>query len=211
MSTYYLLDPFNNTSNLPVFDIVSNDAGQVDTTGAHAVRIPGGAPIDGQPRDLNELSAAIRTGLLAKYAGSGFTRCLLEPCLTPDRVDLANCSQVMVASGGRSNSCIITSGGYLQTTKFSLDLAPSSYAVVWLPYSITITDPIGGRTTRRYDDRDPTVLTCQATFDGKSPVTVANGVIQTVAASASAAALTLKFTSVVAGRLFLGTWAVVYK
>lgn len=211
MSTYYLLDHF--TSQNPIIDVAQNDIGQIDSTGVLVVRVPAGVAIHGQPRNFAELNAAKVIGLLARY--SGFSNCLLDPCTTMDRIDAVQSSKVIFASGtstlSSTNPCLLVNGSQIVTPKLTLDVAPTTYAVVWEAYAVAMEDPIGGRTTRRYLDRDSSVLSCSVTFDDASQTTtmVASGATQQY--TAGSANVTLKFVNLSSERVCLGSWAILYK
>lgn len=211
MSTYYLLDQF--AASNPVIDVAQNDLSFVDATGVMVVKLPADVGIDGQPQNLLELNQLKRAGLHRRYAA---TFSITDPCLTTERVDTALSTKVQLAGGTstlcNNNHCLLSVGSVLATTKFGVSIASRRFAVVWEAYAITTLD--AGRTTRRYEDRIPSGLSCTVTFEDAAPpvtITVGSGETQQLISSLpSTTNISLKFSSASSGRLFLGSWAVLY-
>lgn len=203
MSVHYLIDPFTTAGT--ILDVTVPKSGQTPATGALVLRVPDGAPISGNPGDLNSLLIAKSSGLLALY--SGFSAVESDPCLNGG-VDPANSSRVMIG-GGVSQHCILA-GGTLVTTSRHLSRVPSQCLVTWEAYSFSDQDPFDSRFTRQYVEQPANVLTCEIAFDGTPYRAVADGMTGSIPLANQGDDVVLRFKNNGASRVYLGSWSVLY-
>jgi hypothetical protein len=213
LSAYYLVDTFTSpVANSRIIDVEEPSDLQVTLNGAFVVRVPDGVQVV-NPTDVTDLLTQKYQGLLADNAG--FLYCTYDDLLDSTHVDptagpgmFGQRSLIALAPGGTFVSVINAGAGTPLTGS-----APGTALVTWEVFSVTDADPSSGILVRTYTELPsvPSNLTCEVSFNGGSTYnpTTDSSVLNVVGGDQGTAFI-IQLTNVTQGRLYLGSWAVVY-
>ena len=209
MSTHYLVDLFGNPlTSARILDVRSPPSGQSPVQGTLVIRVPDTIQVQ-NPTNLGDLIAKKHQGLLASYAG--FAHMAYDDLLDLTGLDLA-ASGTGGTFGGRG-VVLVAPGALVQTQAAPLTGTPSQSVVMWENFTYTDSDPATGTLVRTYGEvaPSPSVMTCQVSYNGGvSFQSVLSGAVNNIALPDQGSSLILRWTNQTAGKVGLGSWAVVY-
>ncbi len=209
MGAHYLVDLFNNVlASSQIIDVREPRVPQTVQNGSFIVRIPDGVAVE-EPTNLGDLITQKYNGLLASFPG--FTRISRDDLLDATGLQLTASTSCLV---GERASVSLLPGGHLSSVAVPLPGNPPDLAAVtWEIYSFTDADVAGSTFQRTYTEVAPsaTTVTCQVSFNGGgSYLPVLDGAIFSIAPADQGASFVIQFTNNAPGRLYLGSWAVIY-
>lgn len=210
MSNHYLIDHFvSPLGDAPVIDVAEPSNGQTVTNGAFIVRVPNNVQVASpQPATLSALLTQKYAGLLARFAG--FANIVYDDMLDTSGVNFA--TNPVGIFGDRANVAI-ASGQTLETVAIPLSLTPSVAVLTWEVFSYTYSDPKSGLFTRTYNElaSSPSTATVSVSFNnGSTWGATTDSASISISGGDQGNQLILRFTNVTSGRLYLGSWALVY-
>lgn len=210
MSLHYLVDLYTTPlSSSRILDVHTPEAGASPVNGAILIRVPDGVSVV-NPLDLGDLLTKKYQGLLALYAG--FPNIAYDDLLDATGINYATVS--LSGTFGERGTVQMETFATLDTLPVALAGPPVTQCVVtWENYAITQTDPASGRVSRVYTDvpATPGNMTCQVSVDGGATFTTTlDGGVATIPLASQGNSLVLRFINQAAGRLGLGSWAVIY-
>jgi hypothetical protein len=213
MGQHYLIDLFGNpVANARILDVQDPENFQTLLNGAFVIRVPSGVQVI-NPANVTDLLNQKYQGLLAENAT--FTRVTFDDLLDASHVDPTSGPGIFGQRGtitlqpGATFSSVINAGAGTPLT----GATPIQALVTWEVFSITESDPASGQYQRTYTEltSDPTQATCQVSFNGGStfnPTT--DGTVINILGPDQGTAFIIQLTNVTQGRLYIGSWAVVY-
>lgn len=211
MSQFYLIDMF--TSPLANSRILAvEEASSVLLNGAFVVRVPDEVQVI-NPANLTDLLTQKYQSLLAD--NGGFTFVTYDDLLDASHVDptsgpgiFGQRGAMSIAPGGTFSSVINGGAGTPLTGS-----APSQALLTWEVFSVSDTDPSNGMLSRTYTEvaSTPDFLSCQVSFNGGGTFTATtDSTVLSILPANQGTAFIVQFTNVTQGRLYLGSWAVLY-
>ena len=213
MGQHYLIDLFGNPiANARIIDV--NDPANFETllNGCFIIRVPSGVQVV-NPQNVTDLLNQKYQGLIAE--NPTFTRVTFDDLLDSSHVDptsgpgiFGQRSCIGLAPGGTFSSVINAGAGTPLTGS-----TPLQALVTWEVFSIAQTDPSSDGVTRTYTEltSDPTQLTCEVSFNGGGTFnSTTDSTVINILGPDQGTAFIIQLTNVTQGRLYIGSWAVVY-
>lgn len=212
-SIHYLIDGQTNPINASRIRNVSYNVDASDMTGGFVVRVDEALNFDPDGIEtLDQLIAAKFTALLESYPG--FANSVFDDLLDATGINAVASAGYRIGERGslRLNPKVaLGSGGILETTTVALGSTPTQAIVTWEAFRVTLANAKTGRATLTYEDRAPSELTVQVSFNnGATYNTVTDGGLYTIAAPDQGSNLRLRIQNGEEHALGLGSWAVVY-
>lgn len=213
MGQHYLIDLFGNpVATARIIDVQDPTTGTTLLNGSFIIRVPGGIQVI-NPANVTDLLNQKYQNLLAN--NPTFTRITFDDLLDATHVDptsgpgiFGQRGTISIAPGGTFVS-IINGGAGTPLT----GATPLQALVTWEVFSVTDADPSTGLLQRTYNEltSDPSNLTCDVSFNGGitfNATTDSSVILIDVPDQGNA--FIVKYTNVTQGRLYLGSWALVY-
>lgn len=209
MGAHYLIDLFGNpVGTASIIDVRDPTNAQSVINGCFVVRLPDGVPVN-KPTTFNDLITKKYQGMLAFYAG--FTRLTRDDLVDASGIDLANSSGIAM---GQRASISLAPGGIFQSVVVPLTGGVASqFVITWETFQFTDADPATDRFQRTYVEvpSSPSNVTCSVSFNsGGSFNATTDGNVITVLPADQGTNFVLRLTNASSGRLYLGSWAIVY-
>jgi hypothetical protein len=213
MSQHYLIDLFANPiTTARILDMQDPANDQTLLNGCFIIRVPENVQVV-NPVSVTDLLNQKYQGLLASNAG--FANITFDDLLDASHVDptsgpglFGQRSLISIEPGGVFSTVINAGAGTPLTGS-----APSAAMVTWEVFTVSDTDPAAGRFQRTYTEvaSSPSVATCQVSFNGGANyVPTTDSTILNILMADQGTAFILQLTNVTSGRLFIGSWAVIY-
>ncbi len=213
MSQTYLVDLFGNpVASARIIDVVEPEDLQTLLNGTFVIRVPSNVQVV-NPVSVTDLLTQKYQGLLA--ANAGFLFCTFDDLLDASHVDptagpgiFGQRGTISIAPGGTFVSIINSGAGTPLTGS-----APTQALVTWEVFSVADTDPASGMLQRTYTElaSTPDQFTCTVSFNGGSTYNATtDSTVYNVNPADQGTAFIIKLKNVTDGRLYLGSWAVVY-
>lgn len=213
MGQHYLIDLFGNpVATARIIDVLEPENNQTILNGAFIIRVPSGVQVV-NPGNVTDLLNQKYQGLVAE--NPTFTRVTFDDLLDATHVDptsgpgiFGQRGTIQLAAGGTFTSVINAGAGTPLAGS-----APIQALVTWEVFSVTDADPASGLYERTYTElsSDPSQLACQVSFNGGStfnPTT--DSTVINILGPDQGTAFIIQLTNVTQGRLYIGSWAVVY-
>jgi hypothetical protein len=209
MSTHYLIDAttpvllnseINDVRHVGVFE-------QTTLGGNFVIRLADDVsigPVD--PVDLTDLLTKKYIGLLASHPL--YTNIAVESFVSAPGVDLVNSSAIAV--GDRCTTTLLGVPAVFQSSMATLAASPTQALIIIETFYNEAEDPIGDRGSRAYTELDPSVGTCDVSFDnGSTFLTTTSGALLNIPVPNQGSQFIFRFTGTFAN-LSMGSWAVIY-
>lgn len=209
MGQHYLIDLFGNpVANARIIDVRDPSNFQTMMNGCFIIRVPSGVQVV-NPANVTDLLNQKFQGLLAENAG--MTRVTFDDLLDGTHLDP---SASQLGFFGQRGTISLSAGGMLQSVSTPLTgSAPVQALVTWEVFSVSDSDPSNDRLQRTYTElaSTPSQLTCSVSFDnGITYNTTTDSTILNIPLTSQGTNFIIRLTNATSGRLYVGSWAVVY-
>src|SRR5574338_231782 len=176
--------------------------------GTFVVRVPDGVPVT-QPANLSDLTTQKYAGLLSFYAG--FTRISYDDLLDPSGVATGPSTKILL---GERATIALLPGGILESVVVPLTGgAPTVALTTWETFQVTSTDDKNDRFQRTYVEvpSSPSNITCSVSFNGGGSFNATTDAsVLNIPLADQGTNYVIRLTNASAGKLFIGSWAVIY-
>jgi hypothetical protein len=219
MSTHYLVDLYNDSIN----DVITAQGSPLTSavTGNYVVRVEDGVPVR-NPTDLADLLTKKYVGLLGTHGL--YTQITYDDMLDPSSVNYTVSTGVFSGLKGAIGIYPLVTGNptpLLRTTNHSLTwggpgVGPTQALLVYELFEYVDTDARGAQFQRSYREVDPDVdVSVEVSFNGGSTwISAHDSDFISIPLVDRGTTLTLRFTRTTdissRGRVFVGSWAVLY-
>lgn len=206
MSAHYLIDLFANpVSGARVIDVRNPPNLQSVINGSFIIRVPNGVQVV-RPAGVTDLITQKYQGLLA--ANAGFTHITFD-----DLLDATHLSGGTGTVFGQRGTIALLPSGTTSSVSTPLASTPTQAFLTWEVFSVSDTDPYNDRFQRTYTEQPaiPSNIAVQVSFNNGSTYNAVNdSAVLNIPLASQGSNFIIQFTNASTGRLFIGSWAVVY-